>query len=105
MLRTGQLKTPKMHQIVLLCLVLANQCFGCGVLTHTEIAHRAHQFYQNDALGPGEVRRIMDKWQGAFQAGAVFPDAFYNSLCGSHEQDAENTHWVPWMKAAFEYFR
>ncbi len=86
-------------------LILVELAVCCGILTHTEIAHRAHQFYNNDAFGPGEVRRILDKWQGAFQAGAVFPDAFYNSLCGSHKDDAEDMHWVPWMKAAFDYFR
>ena len=49
--------------------------------THTEVILRALATYDNPAFGPGEVLRIINENQDSFQAGAPYPDAFYNSLC------------------------
>ena len=49
--------------------------------THTEIILRALATYDNPAFGPGEVLRIINENQDSFQAGAPYPDAFYNTLC------------------------
>ncbi len=56
-------------KIILFYLVLAfisGQVKSCGISTHTEIIHRAFEFYDNPAFGPGEVRRIIQEQQGAF---------------------------------------
>jgi glycosylphosphatidylinositol phospholipase D len=41
------------------------------------------------------------------QAGSPFPDTFYNSLClgGQHHSVAEDAHWGPFLKTAFDYLR
>ena len=49
--------------------------------THTEVILRALATYDNPAFGPGEVLRIINENQDSFQAGAPYPDAFYNTLC------------------------
>ena len=63
--------------------------------THTEVIHRALRSYDNPAFGPGEVARILNENQDAFQAGAPYPDAFYNSLCegGQFHGESEDIHW------------
>ena len=45
--------------------------------------------------------------QGAFQAGAPYPDTFYNSLCknGDLHQVSEDVHWGHFQKVAWDYFR
>jgi hypothetical protein len=79
---------------------------NCGISTHTEIIERALANYDNPAFGPGEVVRILREHQGAFQAGAPFPDAFYNSMCGaSFHGIAEDTHWGRYQEVAWNYFR
>ena len=51
--------------------------------------------------------RILRENQGAFQAGAPYPDTFYNSLC--HEGDfhaiSEDIHWGEYQRVAWTYFR
>ena len=42
---------------------------GAGVTVHTEVANRALEFFDSDALGPGQVRRILYQHQDAFQVG------------------------------------
>ena len=54
---------------------------SCGIATHSEIIERALATYDNPGFGPGEVLRILNEHQAAFQAGAPFPDTFYNTLC------------------------
>ena len=46
--------------------------------------------------------------QDAFQAGAPFPDTFFNTLCkydGDFSEISEDIHWGRYQKVAWEYFR
>ena len=51
--------------------------------------------------------RIINQNQGAFQAGAPYPDTFYNSLCknGELHDASEDVHWAHYQKVAWDYFR
>uniref|UniRef100_A0A8C4LKY8 Phosphatidylinositol-glycan-specific phospholipase D n=1 Tax=Equus asinus asinus TaxID=83772 RepID=A0A8C4LKY8_EQUAS len=53
---------------------------ACGVSTHIEIGHRALEFLH---LQDGSVnyKELLLEHQDAYQAGSVFPDAFYPSIC------------------------
>ncbi|XP_019523713.1 PREDICTED: phosphatidylinositol-glycan-specific phospholipase D [Hipposideros armiger] len=53
----------------------------CGISTHVEIGHRALEFLH---LQDGSVnyKELLLEHQDAYQAGTVFPDAFYPSICG-----------------------
>ena len=83
------------------------QIQGCGIATHTEVVERALANYDNDAFGKSEIRRILLEHQDAFQAGAPFPDTFYNTLCheGDFHNQAEDIHWGQYQKVAWDYFR
>jgi hypothetical protein len=52
--------------VLLFVFVALKSAASCGISTHTEIIHRAFEFYDNPAFGPGEVRRIILEHQGAF---------------------------------------
>ena len=75
--------------------------------THTEVIERALANYDNPVFGQGVIRDILLRNQDAFQAGAPFPDAFYNSLChsGDYHGQSEDIHWGQYQKVAWEYFR
>lgn len=96
----------KLATFALLCF-LFQKAQGCGIATHTEVIERALASYNNPAFGPGEVRRILLQRQGAFQAGAPFPDTFYNSLCknGDFHGKSEDVHWGEYQRVAWNYFR
>ena len=83
------------------------QIKGCGMSTHTEVIERALANYDNPVFGKGVIRDILLRNQDAFQAGAPFPDAFYNSLChsGDYHGQSEDIHWGQYQKVAWEYFR
>lgn len=68
---------------------------------------RALANYDNPVFGPGEIVRILKEQRGAFQAGAPYPDAFYNPLCanGNHHSQSEDIHWGQYQKVAWDYFR
>ena len=71
-----------MHINCLTVLLWLRTVSTSGVFTHTEVAHRALLNYDSDQFGAGTVRSILLRRQAAFQAGAAFPDSFYNPLCG-----------------------
>ena len=80
---------------------------ACGIATHTEIIERALANYDNPGFGPGEILRILKDHQGSFQAGAPYPDTFYNTLCqnGDFHNVAEDIHWGEYQRVAWTYFR
>uniref|UniRef100_A0A8B9F5L9 Phosphatidylinositol-glycan-specific phospholipase D n=1 Tax=Amazona collaria TaxID=241587 RepID=A0A8B9F5L9_9PSIT len=45
--------------------------------------------------------------QDAFQAGSIYPDAFYPSICksGIFHDVSEDTHWTPFLNASIHYIR
>ncbi|XP_039072651.1 phosphatidylinositol-glycan-specific phospholipase D isoform X4 [Hyaena hyaena] len=51
--------------------------------------------------------QLLLEHQDAYQAGAVFPDAFYPSICerGQFHDVSESTHWTPFLNASIHYIR
>ncbi|XP_044282534.1 phosphatidylinositol-glycan-specific phospholipase D [Varanus komodoensis] len=78
----------------------------CGLSTHIEIAHRALEFFtvQEENV---DYRKLLLTHQDAFQAGNLYPDAFYSGICrnGIYHQVSEDTHWAPFLKASIHYIR
>ncbi|XP_026896213.2 phosphatidylinositol-glycan-specific phospholipase D isoform X1 [Acinonyx jubatus] len=78
----------------------------CGISTHIEIGHRALEFLH---LQDGRInyKELLLEHQDAYQAGAVFPDAFYPSICerGQFHDVSESTHWTPFLNASVHYIR
>ena len=66
---------------IIFCMVCIGLVSNCGISTHSEIVQRALANYDNLAYGSGEILRILREHQGAFQAGAPYPDTFFNTLC------------------------
>uniref|UniRef100_A0A8B9C718 Phosphatidylinositol-glycan-specific phospholipase D n=1 Tax=Anser brachyrhynchus TaxID=132585 RepID=A0A8B9C718_9AVES len=60
------------------------RCISSGISTHVEIG-KTH----------------------AFQAGSIYPDAFYPSICknGIFHDVSEDTHWSPFLNASIHYIR
>ena len=84
---------PTYRFLFLMCLFTA-AADSSGILTHTEVAHRALLSYDSTQFGAGTVRSVLVRRQAAFQAGAAFPDSFYNPLCGEQYHDvSEDMHW------------
>ncbi|KAF0878328.1 PHLD phospholipase, partial [Crocuta crocuta] len=85
---------------------LCPQGSPCGLSTHIEIGHRALEFLH---LQDGHInyKELLLKHQDAYQAGAVFPDAFYPSICerGQFHDVSESTHWTPFLNASVHYIR
>ena len=77
-----------MHINCLTVLLWLRTVSSSGVFTHTEVAHRALLNYDSDQFGAGTVRSILLRRQAAFQAGAAFPDSFYNPLCGEQGRNS-----------------
>ncbi|XP_069074988.1 phosphatidylinositol-glycan-specific phospholipase D isoform X2 [Pleurodeles waltl] len=78
----------------------------CGISTHLEIAHRALQFYSR-LDGSVNFKQLILKHQDAYQAGSVYPDAFYPSICkeGRYHDVSEDTHWAPFLNTSVNYIR
>ncbi|XP_043306254.1 phosphatidylinositol-glycan-specific phospholipase D isoform X3 [Cervus canadensis] len=78
----------------------------CGVSTHIEIGHRALEFLH---LQDGSInyKELLLRHRDAYQAGSVFPDSFYPSICerGQFHDVSESTHWTPFLNASIHYIR
>ncbi|XP_044941041.1 phosphatidylinositol-glycan-specific phospholipase D isoform X1 [Mustela putorius furo] len=111
----SELRWPSMRTLHLgrfwlgLLIALGSLCPAgspCGISTHIEIGHRALEFLH---LQDGRVnyKELLLKHQDAYQAGAVFPDAFYPSICerGKFHDVSESTHWTPFLNASVHYIR
>ncbi|XP_054840693.1 phosphatidylinositol-glycan-specific phospholipase D isoform X2 [Eublepharis macularius] len=79
---------------------------SCGLSTHLEIAHRALEFFSAQK-GNVDYRKLLLTHQDAYQAGSVYPDAFYSGICkhGLFHQVSEDTHWAPFLSASIHYIR
>ncbi|KAF6074567.1 glycosylphosphatidylinositol specific phospholipase D1 [Phyllostomus discolor] len=92
-----------------LLIALGALCPGgspCGISTHIEIGHRALELlHLRD--GGVDYRELLLEHRDAYQAGAVFPDAFYPGLCerGRFHEVSESTHWTPFLNASVHYIR
>ncbi|KGL74943.1 Phosphatidylinositol-glycan-specific phospholipase D [Tinamus guttatus] len=91
--------------LALLC-ALCRGCLPCGISTHVEIAHRALEFFSKHE-GNVNYRQLLLNHQDAFQAGSIYPDAFYPSICknGIYHSVSEDTHWSPFLNASVHYIR
>ncbi|XP_070312314.1 phosphatidylinositol-glycan-specific phospholipase D isoform X2 [Odocoileus virginianus] len=78
----------------------------CGISTHIEIGHRALEFLH---LQDGSInyKELLLRHRDAYQAGSVFPDSFYPSICerGQFHDVSESTHWTPFLNASIHYIR
>ncbi|XFF90336.1 hypothetical protein AB1E18_016555 [Capra hircus] len=78
----------------------------CGISTHIEIGHRALEFLH---LQDGSInyKELLLRHRDAYQAGSVFPDSFYPSICerGQFHDVSESTHWTPFLNASVHYIR
>uniref|UniRef100_A0A672TIM5 Phosphatidylinositol-glycan-specific phospholipase D n=1 Tax=Strigops habroptila TaxID=2489341 RepID=A0A672TIM5_STRHB len=52
-------------------------------------------------------RQLLLNHQDAFQAGSIYPDAFYPSICksGIFHDVSEDTHWTPFLNASIHFIR
>uniref|UniRef100_A0A669P5G1 Phosphatidylinositol-glycan-specific phospholipase D n=1 Tax=Phasianus colchicus TaxID=9054 RepID=A0A669P5G1_PHACC len=57
--------------------------------------------------GNVDYRQLLLNHQDAFQAGSIYPDAFYPPICkrGIYHDVSEDTHWSPFLKASIHYIR
>jgi hypothetical protein len=76
-------------------LLLLGLCLGCGMRTHTEVAHRAQLSFDNPIY-----KKIINEHQDAFQGGSPFPDWGY--LCGHHDE-GEEIHWPKMINRVAQY--
>ncbi|XP_058523417.1 phosphatidylinositol-glycan-specific phospholipase D [Ochotona princeps] len=98
---------PVVRKWPALLLLLASTCSlgsPCGLSTHVEIGHRALEFVH---LPEGHInyKELLLEHRDAYQAGTVFPDCFYPSICkgGKFHDVSESTHWTPFLNASIHY--
>ncbi|XP_070603471.1 phosphatidylinositol-glycan-specific phospholipase D isoform X2 [Erythrolamprus reginae] len=96
-------------RIWLLLAVLCDFCeriIPCGLSTHIEIAHRGLEFF-NQQDGQVDYRKLILAHQDAYQAGSLYPDAFYSVICqnGLFHYVSEDTHWSPFLNTSIHYIR
>ncbi|KAM7123873.1 phosphatidylinositol-glycan-specific phospholipase D [Ciconia maguari] len=97
----------KIWSVLLVILYhFCQRCIPCGISTHVEIAHRALEFFIKHE-GNVNYRQLLLNHQDAFQAGSIYPDAFYPSICksGIFHDVSEDTHWSPFLSTSIHYIR
>uniref|UniRef100_A0A672TIL3 Phosphatidylinositol-glycan-specific phospholipase D n=1 Tax=Strigops habroptila TaxID=2489341 RepID=A0A672TIL3_STRHB len=69
-------------------------------------AHRALEFFIKHERNVN-YRQLLLNHQDAFQAGSIYPDAFYPSICksGIFHDVSEDTHWTPFLNASIHFIR
>ncbi|XP_074002601.1 phosphatidylinositol-glycan-specific phospholipase D isoform X2 [Numenius arquata] len=92
--------------LVVILYHFCQRCIPSGISTHVEIAHRALEFFIKRE-GNVNYRQLLLNHQDAFQAGSIYPDAFYPSICksGIFHDVSEDTHWSPFLSASIDYIR
>uniref|UniRef100_A0A452HF73 Phosphatidylinositol-glycan-specific phospholipase D n=1 Tax=Gopherus agassizii TaxID=38772 RepID=A0A452HF73_9SAUR len=57
--------------------------------------------------GNVKYRKLLLNHQDAFQAGSLYPDAFYPVICrnGIFHYISEDTHWAPFLNTSIHYIR
>lgn len=101
------MSSDRLWSVLLLVLaVLCSKSSPCGLSTHIEIGHRALEFLHLQD-GPVNYRELLLEHQDAYQAGTVFPDAFYPGICkgGKFHDVSERTHWTSFLNASIHYIR
>ncbi|KAK4826098.1 hypothetical protein QYF61_005128 [Mycteria americana] len=109
----------KIWSVLLVILYhFCQRCIPCGISTHVEIAHRALEFFikhegnvnyrqHSDSFFLPSFSQLLLNHQDAFQAGSIYPDAFYPSICksGIFHDVSEDTHWSPFLSTSIRYIR
>ncbi|XP_027729629.1 phosphatidylinositol-glycan-specific phospholipase D isoform X1 [Vombatus ursinus] len=92
--------------VLIILFHLSQRSTSCGISTHIEIAHRALEFFSQQD-GTINYKELLLEHQDAYQAGSVFPDAFYPNICkgGTFHDVSEDTHWTPFLNASIHYIR
>ncbi|XP_004693375.1 PREDICTED: phosphatidylinositol-glycan-specific phospholipase D isoform X2 [Condylura cristata] len=92
--------------LLILLGALSPGASSCGISTHIEIGHRALEFLHLQ-VGSVNYKELLLAHQDAYQAGTVFPDSFYPSICerGKFHDVSESTHWTPFLNASIHYIR
>ncbi|KAG8571514.1 hypothetical protein GDO81_011676 [Engystomops pustulosus] len=72
----------------------------------SHFAHRGLEYFHEES-GNVNYRELLLKHPEAFQAGSVYPDAFYQDLCwqGSYHDVSEDSHWTPFLETSVNYIR
>ncbi|XP_065607809.1 phosphatidylinositol-glycan-specific phospholipase D isoform X2 [Cyrtonyx montezumae] len=92
--------------LIIILYSFCEKCIPSGISTHVEIAHRALEFFTK-CEGNVDYRQLLLNHQDAFQAGSIYPDAFYPPICkhGIYRDVSEDTHWSPFLNASIHYIR
>ena len=88
--------------LLLLCIfILANPILSCGMVTHTEISHRAMHNFEGISKDTGkDYKKMILENASFFMAGSPFPDWGYACKYGD---TAEATHWPPFIHEYLKY--
>ena len=115
--------TAKFGLVVAVLFWNLGQTSGCGVLVHIEILKRtlAKLAFEDFSCKPGQedcvnkdgnnlelrqLHEIFTSHLASFNAGAPYPDAFYNFCVYDKYKDiSEDTHWAGFMNASINYIR
>ncbi|XP_019619337.1 PREDICTED: phosphatidylinositol-glycan-specific phospholipase D-like [Branchiostoma belcheri] len=91
---------------IIICGILVLPCEGCGLTTHTEIGHRAMLNFKSTSKKM-DYNQLLLKHQDAFQAGNVYPDSYYDSICrkGKYHSVSEDTHWSEFLNVTINHIR
>jgi glycosylphosphatidylinositol phospholipase D len=93
----------KIFLLVLSIFILTNPIMPCGMITHTEISHRAmHNFLGVSKETGKDYKKMILENASFFMAGSPFPDWGY--AC-QHGDAAEATHWPPFIHAYLKYVK
>eukprot|EP00026_Physarum_polycephalum_P002545 Phypoly_transcript_02552.p1 GENE.Phypoly_transcript_02552~~Phypoly_transcript_02552.p1 ORF type:complete len:849 (+),score=79.56 Phypoly_transcript_02552:187-2733(+) len=87
----------------ILCCYFIVCCNSCSMLTHIEVAKRAQSYFSFN--GFEQLKPMIEKHLGTYQAGAVFPDWGYWPEWRDNVEASELAHWPPFYLAAAEYFQ
>ncbi|XP_060630887.2 phosphatidylinositol-glycan-specific phospholipase D isoform X2 [Anolis sagrei] len=102
----NSMEALKIWSVLAILCIFCQSGIPCGLSTHIEIAHRALEFLSKQE-GNINYRELLLTHQDAYQAGSLYPDAFYSGICknGIFHQVSEDTHWSPFLNASVHYIR
>ncbi|XP_020637215.3 phosphatidylinositol-glycan-specific phospholipase D [Pogona vitticeps] len=96
----------KLWSVLAVLCIFCQRAIPCGLSTHLEIAHRALEFFSKQE-GSVDYHKLLLTHQDAYQAGSLYPDAFYSGICknGQFHDVSEDTHWAPFLNTSIYYIR
>ncbi|XP_041422256.1 phosphatidylinositol-glycan-specific phospholipase D-like isoform X1 [Xenopus laevis] len=104
MINISKINTVFLFELIIVFNAITNvtDIYKCVIPT----AHRALEFF-NQIEGNVNYRELLQKHPEAYQAGSVYPDAFYQGICeqGKCHEVSEDSHWTPFLKTSINYIR